>query len=170
MTWLLTELDPKDPDRAFGLDDRSKNFPELCYERPSCFSGLKSAFLDGQRVPERTVRSAGSGRCRSELSVHPPGSCDAHRERTIRRSVRNCSSARDSDFPPGAGGPVVPPRPDRARWNRTCGSISSVPGQTATATLLRLGPDVARGGGRHTAQRGGGPRRCRDACMFAVES
>jgi hypothetical protein len=28
-TWLLTELDPQDPDRAFGLCDLGLGFPEL---------------------------------------------------------------------------------------------------------------------------------------------
>ena len=30
-TWLLTEIDPKDPDRAFGLHDSGKGYPELGY-------------------------------------------------------------------------------------------------------------------------------------------
>ena len=30
-TWLLTELDPDDPDRAFGLCDPGLGFPELGY-------------------------------------------------------------------------------------------------------------------------------------------
>jgi hypothetical protein len=30
-TWLLTELDPEDPDRAFGLCDLGLGFPELGY-------------------------------------------------------------------------------------------------------------------------------------------
>lgn len=30
-TWLLTELDPRDPDRAFGLCDLGLGFPELGY-------------------------------------------------------------------------------------------------------------------------------------------
>jgi hypothetical protein len=30
-TWLLTEVDPDDPDRAFGLDDLGQGFPELGY-------------------------------------------------------------------------------------------------------------------------------------------
>jgi hypothetical protein len=29
--WLLTEIDPKDPDRAFGLHDPGKGSAELCY-------------------------------------------------------------------------------------------------------------------------------------------
>jgi hypothetical protein len=30
-TWLLTEVDPDDPHRAFGLDDLGQGFPELGY-------------------------------------------------------------------------------------------------------------------------------------------
>jgi hypothetical protein len=30
-TWLLTEIDPDDPDRAFGLCDLGLGFPELGY-------------------------------------------------------------------------------------------------------------------------------------------
>lgn len=30
-TWLLTEIDPEDPDRAFGLCDLGLGFPELGY-------------------------------------------------------------------------------------------------------------------------------------------
>ncbi|OJX27881.1 MAG: transposase [Burkholderiales bacterium 68-12] len=30
-TWLLTEIDPGDPDRAFGLCDLRQGFPELGY-------------------------------------------------------------------------------------------------------------------------------------------
>ena len=30
-TWLLTELDPSEPDRAFGLCDLGHGFPELGY-------------------------------------------------------------------------------------------------------------------------------------------
>jgi hypothetical protein len=30
-TWLLTELDPDDPDRAFGLGDLGQGCPELGY-------------------------------------------------------------------------------------------------------------------------------------------
>ncbi|RDD95233.1 DUF2958 domain-containing protein [Acidovorax sp. BoFeN1] len=30
-TWLLTEIDPDDPDRAFGLCDLGQGFPELGY-------------------------------------------------------------------------------------------------------------------------------------------
>jgi hypothetical protein len=32
-TWLLTELDPDDDDRAFGLCDLGQGFPELGYVR-----------------------------------------------------------------------------------------------------------------------------------------
>jgi len=30
-TWLLTEIDPKDSDKAFGLYDSGKGHAELCY-------------------------------------------------------------------------------------------------------------------------------------------
>jgi len=30
-TWLLTEIDPNDSDRAFGLHNPGKGPPELCY-------------------------------------------------------------------------------------------------------------------------------------------
>lgn len=30
-TWLLTEIDPDDPDRAFGLCDLGQGYPELGY-------------------------------------------------------------------------------------------------------------------------------------------
>ena len=30
-TWLLTEIDPNDPDRAFGLCDLGLGFPEMGY-------------------------------------------------------------------------------------------------------------------------------------------
>lgn len=30
-TWLLTEIDPEDPSRAFGLCDLGQGFPELGY-------------------------------------------------------------------------------------------------------------------------------------------
>ena len=30
-TWLLTEIDPRDPTRAFGLCDLGQGFPELGY-------------------------------------------------------------------------------------------------------------------------------------------
>jgi hypothetical protein len=32
-TWLLTELDSDDPDRAVGLDDLGQAFPELARQR-----------------------------------------------------------------------------------------------------------------------------------------
>ena len=38
-TWLLTELDPDDPDRAFGLCDPGLGFPELGYVSTAPSSG-----------------------------------------------------------------------------------------------------------------------------------
>jgi hypothetical protein len=40
-TWLLTELDPADPDRAFGLCDLGLGSPELGYVNLSELSALR---------------------------------------------------------------------------------------------------------------------------------
>lgn len=40
-TWLLTELDPEDPDIAFGLCDLGLGFPELGYVRLSEIDELR---------------------------------------------------------------------------------------------------------------------------------
>jgi hypothetical protein len=40
-TWLLTEVDPMDPDRAFGLDDLGQGFPELGYVSLREMEGLR---------------------------------------------------------------------------------------------------------------------------------
>jgi len=40
-TWLLTELDPKDPDLAFGLCDLGLGFPELGYVRLTDLAGVR---------------------------------------------------------------------------------------------------------------------------------
>lgn len=42
-TWLLTEIDPEDPDRAFGLCDLGWGFPEL-----GCVSLQELAALRGR--------------------------------------------------------------------------------------------------------------------------
>jgi Protein of unknown function (DUF2958) len=43
-TWLLTELDPTDPDLAFGLCDLGLGSPELGYVRLSELSALRGPF------------------------------------------------------------------------------------------------------------------------------
>ena len=43
-TWLLTELDPADPDLAFGLCDLGLGSPELGYVRLSELSALRGPF------------------------------------------------------------------------------------------------------------------------------
>lgn len=43
-TWLLTELDPEDPDIAFGLCDLGLGFPELGSVRISEIKALRGAF------------------------------------------------------------------------------------------------------------------------------
>lgn len=40
-TWLLTEIDPDDPDRAFGLCDLGLGFPELGYVSLSELAGVR---------------------------------------------------------------------------------------------------------------------------------
>jgi len=42
-TWLLSELDPADPDLAFGLCDLGLGFPELGYVRISDILAVKGA-------------------------------------------------------------------------------------------------------------------------------
>ena len=43
-TWLLTELDPTEPDRAFGLCDLGLGSPELGYVRLSELTVLRGPF------------------------------------------------------------------------------------------------------------------------------
>ncbi len=42
-TWLLTELDPEDPDIAFGLCDLGRGFPELGSVRISELQSVRGA-------------------------------------------------------------------------------------------------------------------------------
>lgn len=44
-TWLLTELDPNDPDLAFGLCDLGLGHPELGYVRLSEIETLRGALM-----------------------------------------------------------------------------------------------------------------------------
>ena len=43
-TWLLTELDPGEPDRAFGLCDLGLGYPELGYVLMSELEALRGRF------------------------------------------------------------------------------------------------------------------------------
>ena len=43
-TWLLTELDPENPDIAFGLCDLGQGFPELGYVSMSEIEGVTLRF------------------------------------------------------------------------------------------------------------------------------
>ena len=43
-TWLLSELDPEDPDLAFGLADLGHGFPELGSVRISELQNFRGAF------------------------------------------------------------------------------------------------------------------------------
>ncbi|OQP67231.1 hypothetical protein A3860_02405 [Niastella vici] len=47
-TWLITELDPEEPDLAFGLCDLGMGFPELGYVSLEEISSVKNAY--GLRV------------------------------------------------------------------------------------------------------------------------
>jgi len=47
-TWLITELDPEEPDIAFGLCDLGMGFPELGYVSLEEISSVKNAY--GLRV------------------------------------------------------------------------------------------------------------------------
>lgn len=59
-TWLLTELDPEDSDRAFGLCDLGLGFPELGYVSLSELSQLRGPLnlpveRDRHFVPAKTI-------------------------------------------------------------------------------------------------------------------
>lgn len=43
VTWLLTEIDPTDPDLAFGLCDLGVGYPELGYVRLSEIASVRGA-------------------------------------------------------------------------------------------------------------------------------
>ena len=40
-TWLLSEIDPEDPDRAFGLCDLGQGYPELGWVRLTDIRGIR---------------------------------------------------------------------------------------------------------------------------------
>ncbi|MGE3512875.1 MAG: DUF2958 domain-containing protein [Vicinamibacterales bacterium] len=59
-TWLLTELDPDDPDLAFGLCDLGLGFPELGYVRLTELAAVRGRLglaieRDRHFDPERTL-------------------------------------------------------------------------------------------------------------------
>jgi len=59
-TWLLTELDPEDPDRAFGLCDLGLGFPELGYVSLSELARLRGRLnlpveRDAHFAPAKTL-------------------------------------------------------------------------------------------------------------------
>ncbi|MEX2375279.1 MAG: DUF2958 domain-containing protein [Dehalococcoidia bacterium] len=72
-TWLLTELDPDDPDRAFGLCDLGLGFPELGYVSLAELAGLRGHLnlpveRDLHFVPARTL-SAYAAEARDKRTV-----------------------------------------------------------------------------------------------------
>ncbi|MGE4055462.1 MAG: DUF2958 domain-containing protein [Vicinamibacterales bacterium] len=59
-TWLLTELDPDDPDLAFGLCDLGLGFPELGYVRLTELAAVRGRLglpieRDRYLDPEKTL-------------------------------------------------------------------------------------------------------------------
>lgn len=60
-TWLIADIDPEDPDYAFGLCDLGQGFPELGYVSISELSSLKGPFgaplieRDMYFTPEKTL-------------------------------------------------------------------------------------------------------------------
>jgi hypothetical protein len=59
-TWLLSELDPDEPDIAFGLCDLGMGFPELGYVRISEIESVRGALglpaeRDRHLAPEHTL-------------------------------------------------------------------------------------------------------------------
>lgn len=64
-TWLLTELDPEDTDRAFGLCDLGLGFPELGYVSLAALSGVRGQLSlpverDWSFVPSKTISAYAS--------------------------------------------------------------------------------------------------------------
>jgi len=74
--WLLTELDPEDPDMAFGLCDLGMGFPELGTVRVSENAAV--------RVPG-PARHRLRGATASDLRALPTGSCGSGKAKSILR-------------------------------------------------------------------------------------
>jgi hypothetical protein len=111
-----------------------------------------------------TVPSVYGGRASNRQSTRQPGSSDVHHERTIRRSVRSYSSARDSDSRPGASGPDGRFHSRQTSVTPPYGSKSGIPARNPAARPPPPDLDAARGTSRRTAPRGFDLRRCRDGC------
>lgn len=78
--WLLAELDPDDPDVAFGLCDLGLGFPELGTVRLSKIATVRGRLglpveCDGTFVPDRPV-SAYAREARLAADNLGPGGCD----------------------------------------------------------------------------------------------
>lgn len=43
-TWLLSEMDPNDPDQVFGLHDTGQGFPEMGWESISGIASVRGKF------------------------------------------------------------------------------------------------------------------------------
>jgi hypothetical protein len=90
-TWLLTEIDPEDPDIAFGLCDLGVGFPELGSVSLSEIASLRGSL--GLPVEPRTPRPRSArqayDKCRPAYPGHLPSSRIAL---VARRELRRLSN------------------------------------------------------------------------------
>jgi hypothetical protein len=68
-TWLLTEIDPEDTDRAFGLCDLGLGFPELGYVSLSELAAVRGPLSlpverDRHFAPTKTISTCADEACR----------------------------------------------------------------------------------------------------------
>jgi len=74
-TWLLSELDPDDPDLAFGLCDLGLGCPELGYVRLSEIESVRGRFglpveRDRHFIPSKTISAyAEDARAKGRITV-----------------------------------------------------------------------------------------------------
>lgn len=73
-TWLLTELDPEEPDHAFGLCDLGQGFPEL--------GRVNLAELDALRGP-------GGLRIERDIHFEPLKTLQAYADEAVQRGSIN---------------------------------------------------------------------------------
>ena len=94
-TWLLTALDPEDPDIAYGLCDLGLGYPETGSVRISELEAIRRPFgpLDRARPPLRAEASpVGLRRRRPERAAHRRERARARRRRRRRASARRLRS------------------------------------------------------------------------------
>ena len=80
-TWLLSQLDPQEPDLAFGLCDLGMGFPEIGIVRLSSLAEVRGMMsrpiardvhFSGHATPERLRAGGPGGRAHPGLRVAPP--------------------------------------------------------------------------------------------------